>query len=144
MQRGKAGTVISKEFIYGISEIIDYTGVAIIAVGAFLAIIRLVQDLLRPDVGREQAYTNVRAFLGRSLLLGLELLVAGDVIKTVAVEATMENVLVLALLVVVRTILSISIDIEVDGRFPWQAAEQELKSQEIALRERELERPHSV
>ena len=56
----------------------------------------------------------------------------------------MENVLVLALLVVVRTILSISIDIEVDGRFPWQAAEQELKSQEIALRERELERPHSV
>lgn len=136
--------MISKEFIYGISEIIDYTGVAIIAVGAFLAIIRLVQDLLRPDVGREQAYTNVRAFLGRSLLLGLELLVAGDVIKTVAVEATMENVLVLALLVVVRTILSISIDIEVDGRFPWQAAEQELKSQEIALRERELERPHSV
>jgi hypothetical protein len=46
--------------------------------------------------------------------------------------------------VVVRTILSISIDIEVDGRFPWQAKEQELKAQEIAIREKELERPHSV
>jgi uncharacterized membrane protein len=136
--------VIEKEYIYGISELIDYTGVVIIAVGAFLAIIRLIRDLVAPTTSREEAYSNVRSFLGRSLLLGLELLVAGDVIKTVAVEATIQSVSVLALLVVVRTILSISIDIEVDGRFPWQAAEQELKAQEIALRKQELERPHSV
>lgn len=136
--------MINKEFIYGISEIIDYTGVAIIAIGAFMSMIFLVRDLLIRDVTRQQAYLNVRAFLGRSLLLGLELLVAGDVIKTVAVAATMENVLVLGVLVVVRTILSISIDIEVDGRFPWQEAEQDLKEQELALRERELERPHTV
>ncbi|MCA9880190.1 MAG: DUF1622 domain-containing protein [Thermomicrobiales bacterium] len=143
--------MIDKNFIYGISEIIDYTGVAIIAVGAFVAIVKLIRDLLAHDVSREQAYVNVRAFLGRSLLLGLELLVAGDVIKTVAVEATMENVLVLALLVVVRTILSVSIDIEVDGQFPWQASglalkqqELTLKQQELELREHELERPHSV
>lgn len=136
--------MINKEFIYGISEIIDYTGVAIIAIGAFVSMIFLVRDLLIRNVTRQQAYLNVRAFLGRSLLLGLELLVAGDVIKTVAVEATMENVLVLGVLVVVRTILSISIDIEVDGRFPWQEAEQDLKEQELALREKELERPHTV
>lgn len=136
--------MINKEFIYGISEIIDYTGVAIIAIGAFMSMIFLVRDLLIRNVTRQQAYLNVRAFLGRSLLLGLELLVAGDVIKTVAVAATMENVLVLGVLVVVRTILSISIDIEVDGRFPWQEAEQDLKEQELALRERELERPHTV
>lgn len=136
--------MIDKNVIYGLSEIIDYTGVAIIAVGAFLAIIKLLRDLLLHNVSREQAYVNVRAFLGRSLLLGLELLVAGDIIKTVAVEATMENVLVLALLVVVRTILSVSIDIEVDGQFPWQAAGLALKQQELALRERELERPHTV
>lgn len=136
--------MIDKEFIYGISELIDYAGVVVIAVGAFLAILLLIRDLVAPATSREEAYTNVRAFLGRSLLLGLELLVAGDVIKTVAVEATLEGVSVLALLVIVRTILSISIDIEVDGRFPWQAAEQSLKAQEIALRAKELERPHSV
>jgi uncharacterized membrane protein len=135
---------IDKGTIYGISEIIDYTGVAIIAIGAFLAIVRLLRDLFTPAVSREEAYTNVRSSLGRSLLLGLELLVAGDVIKTVAVEPTLQSVSVLALLVVVRTILSISIDIEVDGRFPWQAQEQELKAQEIAIRAKELERPHSV
>ena len=70
--------MINKEFIYGISEIIDYTGVAIIAIGAFMSMIFLVRDLLIRDVTRQQAYLNVRAFLGRSLLLGLELLVAGD------------------------------------------------------------------
>jgi uncharacterized membrane protein len=136
--------VIDKAFIYGISELIDYAGVIVIAVGAFLAIIRLIRDLVAPTTSREDAYSNVRSFLGRSLLLGLELLVAGDVIKTVAVEPTIQSVSVLALLVVVRTILSISIDIEVDGRFPWQAQEQELKAQEIAIRAKELERPHSV
>lgn len=136
--------MIDKEYIYGISELIDYAGVVVIAVGAFLAIIRLIRDLVAPATSREEAYTNVRSFLGRSLLLGLELLVAGDVIKTVAVEPTLMSVSVLALLVIVRTVLSISIDIEVDGRFPWQAAQQELKAQEIALRKQELERPHSV
>lgn len=136
--------MIDKEYIYGISELIDYAGVVVIAVGAVLAIVRLLRDLASPDRSREEAYTNVRSFLGRSLLLGLELLVAGDVIKTVAVEPTLQSVSVLALLVIVRTILSISIDIEVDGRFPWQAQEQELKAQEIAIRAKELERPHSV
>ncbi len=136
--------MIDKAFIYGISELIDYAGVIVIAVGAFLAIILLIRDLVAPTTSREDAYANVRSFLGRSLLLGLELLVAGDVIKTVAVEATIQSVSVLALLVIVRTILSISIDIEVDGRFPWQAQEQKLKEQEIAIRAKEMERPHSV
>lgn len=135
---------IDKGAIYGISEIIDLAGVVIIAVGAFVAIVRLLRDLFTSSVSREEAYTNVRSSLGRSLLLGLELLVAGDVIKTVAVEPTIQSVSALALLVVVRTILSISIDIEVDGRFPWQAQEQQLKAQEIAIRAKELERPHSV
>ena len=136
--------VIEKDFIYGISEVIDYAGVLVIAIGAFIAIVRLIRDLVTPTIDREQAYTDVRAFLGRSLLLGLELLVAGDVIKTVAVEPTLQSVSVLALLVIVRTILSISIDIEVDGRFPWQAASQELKSQEIAIKERAVDRSHTV
>jgi uncharacterized membrane protein len=55
----------------------------------------------------------------------LEFLVAGDVIKTVAIEPTRESVIVLAIIVLVRTVLSLSIDVEVDGRWPWQAAQQE-------------------
>ena len=68
----------------------------------------------------------MRTFLGRSLLLlGLEFLVAGDIIKTVAIEPTRESAIVLAVIVLVRTVLSLSIDVEIDGRWPWQAAEQE-------------------
>jgi hypothetical protein len=63
--------------------------------------------------------------MGRSLLLGLEFLVAGDIIKTVAIEPTRESVVVLAVIVLVRTVLSLSIDVEIDGRWPWRAAEQE-------------------
>ena len=63
--------------------------------------------------------------MGRSLLLGLEFLVAGDIIKTVAIEPTLESVIVLAVIVVVRTVLSLSIDVEIAGRWPWRAAEYE-------------------
>src|SRR5215207_5510677 len=63
-------------------------------------------------------------FMGCSLLLGLEFLVAGDIIKTVAIEPTRDRVIVLTVIVLVRTVLSLSIDVEIDGRWPWQAAEQ--------------------
>lgn len=112
----------NKALIYGISELIDYAGVAIIAAGAAIALIIFARDLLNAQVRREDAYTNVRTFLGRSLLLGLEFLVAGDVIKTVAVEPTIDSVLVLAIIVLVRTVLSWSIDVEIDGAWPWQKA----------------------
>ena len=58
--------------------------------------------------------------LGRAILLGLEQLVAGDIIRTVAVAPTLENLTVLALIVVIRTFLSFSLEMEVSGRWPWQ------------------------
>ena len=81
----------------------------------------------------EEAYQNLRRFLGRSLLLGLEFLVAGDIIKTVAIEPTMDSVLVLALIVLVRTVLSLSLDVEIDGRWPWDADRLKLRQNEVAL-----------
>jgi uncharacterized membrane protein len=95
-----------------------YPGARIRGVFTFL------RDLAR-QVQIIDAYGRLRTFLGRSLLLGLEFLVAGDVIKTVAIEPTRESVIVLAVIVLVRTVLSLSIDVEVDGRWPWQAAQQE-------------------
>ena len=78
------------------------------------------------SASRRLSYGNAPCtFLGRSLLLGLEFLVAGDIIKTVAIEPTRDSVVVLAVIVLVRTVLSLSIDVEIDGRWPWQAAEQE-------------------
>ncbi len=111
-------------FIGVVGEIIDIVGVVVIATGALIGVVRFLRDLSR-QVQIVDAYGRLRTFLGRSLLLGLEFLVAGDVIKTVAVEPTLDSVVVLAIIVLVRTVLSLSIDVEVDGRWPWQAAQQE-------------------
>jgi uncharacterized membrane protein len=66
------------------------------------------------------SYTRYRIRLGRALGLGLEVLVAADVIRTVALQPTLNNVFVLAMLVLVRTFLSWSLVVEVEGRWPWQ------------------------
>ncbi|MDF3038659.1 MAG: hypothetical protein K0Q71_1365 [Thermomicrobiales bacterium] len=111
-------------YIGVVGEIIDIAGVVVIATGALIGVVTFLRDLAR-QVQIIDAYGRLRTFLGRSLLLGLEFLVAGDVIKTVAIEPTRESVIVLAIIVLVRTVLSLSIDVEVDGRWPWQAAQQE-------------------
>ncbi|MCC7023570.1 MAG: DUF1622 domain-containing protein [Thermomicrobiales bacterium] len=114
----------SKALITAISEWIDYAGVAIIAFGAAGGVIIFLRELLRQPIRNTQAYENLRRFLGRSLLLGLEFLVAGDIIKTVAIEPTLNSVVVLAVIVLVRTVLSLSIDVEIDGRWPWDGWRQ--------------------
>ncbi len=111
----------TSELIYAISEGIDLVGVAIIALGALLGVVLFVRDFLIRQAPMKPSYERLRTFLGRSLLLGLEFLVAGDIIKTVAVEPTLDSVVVLAVIVLVRTILSISIDVEIDGHWPWNA-----------------------
>jgi uncharacterized membrane protein len=115
-------SVETQEIIFVISEVIDFAGVVIIALGALIGILLCAQDLLRQERA-VHAYSRLRTFLGRSLLLGLEFLVAGDIIKTVAIEPTFDSVIVLAIIVLVRTVLSLSIDVEIDGRWPWQAAQ---------------------
>jgi uncharacterized membrane protein len=98
---------------------IEWIGVAIIVVALLLSAARAIRDLARGTVGIE-VYRRVRAFFGRGILLGVETLVAADLIRTVAVQPTLENVLVLALIVLVRTLLSFSLDIEIDGVVPWR------------------------
>ena len=113
----------TSDLIVVISEAIEVAGVAVIAAGVVIAVALFAWDLLRQRPIRD-AYTRLRTFLGRSLLLGLEFLVAGDIIKTVAIEPTRDSVIVLAVIVLVRTVLSLSIDVEIDGRWPWEAARQ--------------------
>jgi uncharacterized membrane protein len=71
-------------------------------------------------------YTRFRRVLGRAILLGLELLVAADIIKTVAVTPTLDSVAVLAVIVLIRTFLSWSLELEISGRWPWQKRGQEV------------------
>lgn len=108
-----------EEAIELIGKSVDAVGVAITVIGAtiasFLFVKRIVQK--RPA---SRAYREYRHGLGRSILLGLELLVAGDIIRTVAISPTFESVGVLAAIVGVRTFLSFALELELNGRWPWQ------------------------
>jgi uncharacterized membrane protein len=72
------------------------------------------------------AFQQYKVQLGKALLLGLEFLVAADIVRTVVLEPTLQNVLILGLLVVIRTFLSWSIVVEIEGRWPWRVADAEL------------------
>lgn len=97
---------------------IEIVGVSIIAIGAFVTLaIFLVALARRTDVA--EAVAAFRSALGRAILLGLEFLVAADIIHTVLVEMTLETVAALAGIVLIRTILSISLETEIEGRWPW-------------------------
>jgi len=100
------------------ARIIEGTGVAIIVAGALVS---SVIALLRVVRRHPSAYRNFRRMLGQSILLGLEFLVAADIIRTVAVSPTLESVTVLAAIILIRTFLSFSLELEVSGRWPWQS-----------------------
>ncbi len=100
-------------------KVLDAVGVAIMAFGIAFAALRLAMRHPQPGVGR---YRELRQDIGRSILLGLELLVAGDIIRTVAVEPSFTSVGVLAIIVVIRTFLSFTLEVELSGRWPWQRA----------------------
>jgi uncharacterized membrane protein len=108
-----------EQTIEWVGKATDAAGVAVIAVGAlFLTarfLYRLQRGMLVPD-----AYTLFRQGLGRAILLGLEFLVAGDIIRTVGVAPTFTSVGVLAIIVLIRTFLSFELELEIDGRWPWQ------------------------
>jgi uncharacterized membrane protein len=100
---------------------IEVVGAAVIVAGVlWVAVTRgTLRQLFRLD--QPGAFENYKHQMGRPLLLGLEFLVAGDVVRTVALEPTLDNVAVLGLLVVIRTFLGWSLTVEIEGRWPWQS-----------------------
>ena len=108
-----------------VGEAVDVAGVVAIVVGTVMATLLAGRDLLGRGSGERDTYESYRQRLGRSILLGLELLVAADIIKTVAITPTFESVGVLALIVLVRTFLSWSLELEISGRWPWQKKQGE-------------------
>jgi uncharacterized membrane protein len=106
-------------FASGAGKIVEVVGVAVLILGAVLACLACVVRLAR-GMGFGAAYHELRADLGRAILLGLEFLVIADIIGTVAVEPTLHNLGVLAVIVAIRTLLSFALELEVSGRWPWQ------------------------
>ena len=109
------------QLIDGVSVAIEVVAVGIIVVGLGYAVVRYATAITSP-ARRESAYREFRVLSARVLLLGLELLVAGDIVRTVAVQPTPSSIAVLGLLVVIRTFLSWSLVVEIEGRWPWQPA----------------------
>ncbi len=94
---------------------LDGAGVLIVAVGAIVGMLHVLQPHPLGD-----RYRALREDLGRAIVLGLEFLIAGDIIRSVVVDPTVLNVTVLGLIVLIRTFLSMTLQLEVEGRWPWQ------------------------
>jgi len=107
-------------WIHLATSAVEIVGTAIIVVGAFGTLAAFLIGMIKGTRGRATLVADFRSGLGRSILLGLEFLVAADIINTVAVEPTIESLLVLAGIVLIRTFLSFSLEVEIDGRWPWQ------------------------
>jgi len=113
---------LSSQWVPPVVQAIELVGVAIIAIGAAVTLARFLFELVRRQEGAD-AIACFRSSLGRAILVGLEFLVAADIINTVVVELSLENVASLALIVLIRTLLSFSLEAEIEGRWPWQRAD---------------------
>jgi uncharacterized membrane protein len=103
-------------FVERVGLVIDGAGVIVIVVGLLVALLKYVLAGSRVA----DPFRQLRQDLGRGILLGLEFLVAADIIRTVAVTPTLQSVGVLGMIVVIRTFLSMALQVEVEGRLPWQ------------------------
>ena len=106
-----------KLIIAGISRVMEAVGVALIAIGGIVALVNYSISTLKKV---PNSYSQLRRELGKAILLGLEVLVAADIINTVVTEPTLEKVFTLAVIVLIRTFLSLSLQVEIEGKFPWQ------------------------
>jgi uncharacterized membrane protein len=115
-----AGMEYFRHIMEVVGTSVDGVGVFIVAAGMVAATIRLVLRLR--DRARETGnyYSLYRQDVGRAILLGLEFLIAGDIIRTVVVAPTLQNVVVLGMIVLIRTFLSLSLQLEIEGKLPWQ------------------------
>ncbi|MBU4174115.1 MAG: DUF1622 domain-containing protein [Actinobacteria bacterium] len=116
-----------KEVVEVVSNVIDGAGVLVIIVGIAAATVSFIKRWWKRDGSKaHQSYKVFRASIGRSILLGLELLIAGDIIRTVAIDLNYQNLGTLAILVLIRSFLSINLEMEIEGRWPWKQKQESL------------------
>lgn len=110
--------MVYQEIVERIGEVVEFVGVIVIVVGIVVSLIAYVRTWL-PKGTDDARFSHARRSIGRSILLGLEVLVAGDIIRTVAVDPSFTSVGVLAGIVLIRTFLSFTLELEITGRWPW-------------------------
>lgn len=112
-------TGIIAQIIEAVTLGLELIGVAVIILAFLYATVR---SIAHWGQKRADAYNRLRSFIGKALQLGLEFLVAADIIRTILIEPTMEPILALGILIVVRTVLSWTITVDIEGCWPWQVA----------------------
>ncbi len=118
------------DVVEAVGKVVDGVGVALMIAGALVASVVATRRAVTRDPNTYRLY---RRQLGRSILLGLELLVAADIIRTVAVTPTIRSVTVLGAIVLIRTFLSFSLELEITGRWPWQKPDTTSPPQSTAM-----------
>jgi len=103
---------------------VEAVGVLVIVIGSCTSSVVFLSAFRREPAG--VAYKGYRRQLGRSIILGLEFLIAGDIIRTVIVADTLQNVAILGLIILIRSFLSVTLHLEVEGRWPWQAEKSDM------------------
>ncbi len=106
-----------KTYIEVIAQIVEAMGILTIFFGAVYSLLKFIISLGKKNFDN---YIKLRQSLGKSILLGLEILIAADIMYTVVAEPTLSSVVILGIIVIIRTFLSMSLQVELEGRFPWQ------------------------
>jgi uncharacterized membrane protein len=118
--------MLALEDIQKIGVALDFIGAIVIAVGVIISTLAIVWHIIKRWKG-EKIYDGYRKDLARSILLGLEFLVAGDIIRTVSGQVSIQSVIALAGIVAIRAFLGMEFEMELTGRFPWQRKVKSVK-----------------
>jgi len=108
---------VLKTYINNIADIVEIIGVITIFLGILIAFYRYITT---KNEDTKIKYITLRQSIGKSILLGLEILIAADIMATVVTDPTLASVTVLAVIVIIRTVMSLSLEVELQGKFPWQ------------------------
>ena len=119
-----------KEIIGTTSYVIESAGVLAIIIGSIVATVKVARRYLNGST--DDLYQDYRRDIARSIILGLEVLIAGDIIRTIIVSDTLANVGVLALIIIMRTFLAFTLHLEIEGKWPWQESSIKAKDEKNA------------
>ena len=108
-----------EDVISEVVKVVESVGAAIMVLGGGAALVAAVPRVLRGG-SRQGSYEILRRDLGQAILLGLEVLIVADIIRTILVDATIASVVVLGAIVLIRILLSFALDVEIEGVWPWQ------------------------
>src|SRR4051812_4277093 len=117
-----------EDTISSVVKVVEAVGAAIMVLGGLGALAVFARDAVRAGI-TEGAYRALRRNLGRCILLGLEVLIVADIVRTIIVDPSLESVAVLGMIVVIRIILSFSLEVEMDGVWPWRRRQVDSRSE---------------